>query len=103
MPPVQPPSARARSGSTSCSPVTVEGRLTGTDGKAPGLKPLAVTRRLVHGTKEPIAGVTTQKDGTYTFTDMPAIAGRYSYLALWSGDAAARPGQGRPSHHGRVT
>ncbi|MFI6708838.1 hypothetical protein ACIBF7_20545 [Nonomuraea sp. NPDC050478] len=81
MPPVQPPSARARSGSTSCSPVTVEGRLTRTDGKALGLKPLAVTRRLVHGTKEPIAGVTTQKDGTFTFEDTPPDLGEVTYWA----------------------
>ena len=28
---------------------------------------------------------------TYTFTDTPAIAGRYSCLASWSGEATAGP------------
>jgi hypothetical protein len=37
--------------------------------------------------------VTVNADGTYTFTDTPTIAGRYSYLALWSGEATA--GHGR--------
>ncbi|MEU7852300.1 hypothetical protein [Nonomuraea sp. NPDC049141] len=46
----------------------------GTSGKAVKLPPVRVNA-----------------DGTYTFTDTPAIAGRYSYLALWSGDAAAGP------------
>jgi hypothetical protein len=35
--------------------------------------------------------VRVNADGTYTFTDTPAIAGRYSYLALWSGEATAGP------------
>ncbi|MFG6198206.1 hypothetical protein [Nonomuraea sp. JJY05] len=38
--------------------------------------------------------VSVNADGTYTFTDTPAIAGRYSYLALWSG--RPRPGRPRP-------
>ncbi|MFG1711190.1 hypothetical protein ACFLIM_49370 [Nonomuraea sp. M3C6] len=68
------------------SPVTVEGRLTRTDGKALGLKPLAVTRRLLDRTKEPIAGVTTQKNGTFTFEDMPPDIGEVTYLVFWDGD-----------------
>ncbi|MFI7047633.1 hypothetical protein [Streptosporangium sandarakinum] len=47
--------------------------------------------------------MTTRKDGTYTFTDTPVIAGRYGYLALWSGEATVGAGQGHPSDHGRVT
>ncbi|MEV6157844.1 hypothetical protein AB0L53_46655 [Nonomuraea sp. NPDC052129] len=35
--------------------------------------------------------VSVNADGTYTFTDTPAIAGRYSYLALWSGEVTAGP------------
>jgi hypothetical protein len=35
--------------------------------------------------------VRVNADGTYTFTDTPAIAGRYSYLALWSGEVTAGP------------
>ncbi|GLK10456.1 hypothetical protein [Streptosporangium carneum] len=68
------------------SPVTVEGRLTRTDGKALGLKPLAVTRRLLDGTKEPITGVTTQKNGTFTFKDTPPDIGEVTYLVFWDGD-----------------
>ncbi|MGJ6963699.1 hypothetical protein ACSDR0_17490 [Streptosporangium sp. G11] len=68
------------------SPVTVEGRLTRTDGKALGLKPLAVTRRPIDGTKEPITGVTTQKNGTFTFQDTPPDIGEVTYLVFWDGD-----------------
>ncbi|MEV4114457.1 hypothetical protein [Nonomuraea sp. NPDC049695] len=68
------------------SPVTVEGRLTRTDGKTLELKPLAVTRRLLDGTKEPIAGVTTQKNGTFTFEDTPPDIGEVTYLVFWDGD-----------------
>jgi YVTN family beta-propeller protein len=68
------------------SPLTVEGRLTRTDGKALGLKPLAVTRRPVDGTKEPITGVRTQKDGTFTFEDTPPDIGEVTYLVFWDGD-----------------
>ncbi|MFF0245374.1 hypothetical protein ACWEU6_25180 [Streptosporangium sandarakinum] len=35
--------------------------------------------------------VSVNDDGTYTFTDTPTVAGRYGYLAMWSGDAAAGP------------
>ncbi|MGV9326765.1 hypothetical protein [Streptosporangium sandarakinum] len=35
--------------------------------------------------------VSVNDDGTYTFTDTPTTAGRYSYLAMWSGEAAAGP------------
>ncbi|GAA3425967.1 hypothetical protein GCM10018953_31500 [Streptosporangium nondiastaticum] len=48
-------------------------------------------RRSIGGRKASIAGVTTRKDGTYTFTDTPVIAGRYGYLALWSGEATVGP------------
>lgn len=68
------------------SPVTVEGRLTRTDGKTLGIKPLAVTRRLINGIKEPIAGVTTQKNGTFTFEDTPPDIGEVTYLVFWDGD-----------------
>lgn len=68
------------------SPVTVEGRLTRADGKALGLKPLAVTRRPIDGTKEPITGVTTQKNGTFTFEDTPPDIGEVTYLVFWEGD-----------------
>lgn len=68
------------------SPVTVEGRLTRIDGKALGLKPLTVTRRPIDGTKEPIAGVTTQKNGTFTFEDTPPDIGEVTYLVFWDGD-----------------
>ncbi|MGW0060892.1 hypothetical protein ACWDTT_13320 [Streptosporangium sandarakinum] len=68
------------------SPVTVEGRLTRADGKALGLKPLAVTRRSVEGRKDPIAGVTTRKDGTFTFQDTPPDVGEVTYQVFWDGD-----------------
>ncbi|SEG19346.1 hypothetical protein SAMN05444920_102151 [Nonomuraea solani] len=68
------------------SPVTVEGRLTGSDGKALGLKPLTVTRHLLNGTKEPLTGVTTQQNGTFTFEDTPPDTGQVTYLVFWDGD-----------------
>ncbi|GGP02291.1 hypothetical protein LDL08_38680 [Nonomuraea glycinis] len=68
------------------SPVTVEGRLTRTDGKTLGIKPLAVTRRLINGAKESITGVTTQKNGTFTFEDTPPDIGEVTYLVFWDGD-----------------
>ncbi|MGI5268888.1 YncE family protein [Nonomuraea sp. CA-218870] len=68
------------------SPVTVEGRLTRADGKPLGLRPLTVTRRLVNGAKEPITGVTTQKDGTFTFDDTPPEVGEVTYGVFWEGD-----------------
>ncbi|MFI7442782.1 hypothetical protein [Nonomuraea indica] len=68
------------------SPVTIEGRLTRTDGKALGLKPLMVTRRLLDGTKQPIAGVTTQTNGTFTLEDTPPDIGEVTYLVFWEGD-----------------
>ncbi|NBE95645.1 hypothetical protein FE391_18120 [Nonomuraea sp. KC401] len=75
--------ARAYAG----SPVTVEGRLTRADGKALGLKPLAVTRRLSDdGTKKSIAGVTTRKNGTFTFQDTPPGSGEVTYWVFWGGD-----------------
>ncbi|GAA4519644.1 hypothetical protein ACFSTC_38620 [Nonomuraea ferruginea] len=40
-----------------------------------------MTRRLVHGTKEPIAGVTTRKDGTFTFEDPPPDLGEVTCWA----------------------
>ncbi|WP_327108407.1 hypothetical protein [Nonomuraea glycinis] len=68
------------------SPVTVEGRLTRADGKTLGIKPLAVTRRLINGIKEPITGVTTQKNGTFTFEDTPPDIGEVTYWVFWDGD-----------------
>ncbi|MGS2648290.1 YncE family protein [Streptosporangium sp. G12] len=68
------------------SPVTVEGRLTRADGKALGLKPLAVTRRLPDGRKKQITGVTTQKNGTFTFEDTPPDIGEVTYFVFWDGD-----------------
>ncbi|QYC43604.1 hypothetical protein Nocox_30100 [Nonomuraea coxensis DSM 45129] len=37
--------------------------------------------------------VTVNADGSYTFTDTPAVAGRYSYLVSWSGDGFAGPAE----------
>ncbi|MFF0308137.1 YncE family protein [Streptosporangium sp. NPDC004379] len=72
------------------SPVTVEGRLTRADGKALGLRPIAVTRRSVEGRKDPIAGVTTRKDGTFTFQDTPPEVGEVTYQVFWDGDDSYR-------------
>ncbi|AWS43127.1 hypothetical protein [Streptosporangium sp. 'caverna'] len=68
------------------SPLTVEGKLIRADGKPLGLKPLTVTRRSIYGIKEPIAGVTTQKNGTFTFEDTPPETGEMTYLVFWDGD-----------------
>jgi YVTN family beta-propeller protein len=45
--------------------------------------------------------VSVNADGTYTFTDTPAIAGKYSYLALWSGEVTAGPA--KATHQIKVT
>ncbi|MEV4570522.1 Ig-like domain-containing protein [Nonomuraea sp. NPDC049419] len=68
------------------SPATIEGRLTRADGKPLALKPLMVTRRTVYGTKEPITGVRTGEDGTFSFEDTPQERGELGYLVYWEGD-----------------
>lgn len=68
------------------TPVTVEGRLTRTDRRPLGGKPLTVTRRLADGTEEPIAGVTTRRDGTFSFEDRPLDVGEVTYRVFWEGD-----------------
>jgi hypothetical protein len=37
--------------------------------------------------------VRVNADGTYTFTDTPASAGKYSYLASYAGDGGTGPAQ----------
>ncbi|MFI7134165.1 hypothetical protein ACIBQ1_51455 [Nonomuraea sp. NPDC050153] len=90
------------------SPVTVEGQsgvvgtameLTGVltaGGKPPSPAATLTVQRSVYvdnvsdGSVQ-LPPVSVNADGTYTFTDTPAIAGRYSYLALWPGEATAGP------------
>ncbi len=45
-----------------------------------------MTRRLINGAKEPITGVTTQKNGTFTFEDTPPDIGEVTYWVFWDGD-----------------
>ena len=35
--------------------------------------------------------MSTNADGSYVFTDTPEAAGRYIYLAMWTGHATAGP------------
>ncbi|MEV0146517.1 MULTISPECIES: hypothetical protein [unclassified Nonomuraea] len=77
------------------SPITVEGRLTGADGEALGLKPLTVIQYLPGWTKLPITGVTTRQDGTFTFQDtpvfeLPPYIGEVIYWVFWDGDDGHR-------------
>ncbi|MEV4223283.1 hypothetical protein [Nonomuraea sp. NPDC049725] len=91
------------------STLTMNGPQSGSVGK-----PLEVTGVLAVGGRPPSPGATltvqrsvyvdgvsdgsvklppvkVNADGTYTFTDTPAVAGRYSYLATWPGEATAGP------------
>jgi hypothetical protein len=78
--------ARVRSGGS----VTLEGRLTRTNGKSPIIRPLAVTRRLPDGTSVPLDSVTAGEGGRFTFTDSPPGVGEVTYTVLWDGDSRSR-------------
>ncbi|MEV4457767.1 WD40 repeat domain-containing protein [Microbispora sp. NPDC049633] len=71
-------------------PLTVTGRLTLTDGSALAAKPLTVTRRLPDGTSATLPAVTTAEDGAFTFTDIPPVAGTFTYRVLWDGTEDTR-------------
>jgi hypothetical protein len=78
-----PPSATAR------EPLTISGRLTLSDGTAPGAQQLTITRQLPDGTTSTLPTVTTARDGTFTLTDTPPVASvppaTFSYTAQWDG------------------
>ncbi|MFC4535276.1 hypothetical protein [Sphaerisporangium dianthi] len=59
--------------------ITFTGQLTEHDGSAPGVQPLAVAFRQVSGTTTALPDVTTNADGTFTFTHKPTITGTLSY------------------------
>ncbi|NYF56559.1 hypothetical protein [Micromonospora purpureochromogenes] len=79
---------------TALVPLTVTGRLTLSDGSAPGAQPLVVTRRHPDGTGAALAPVTTAADGTFSLTDTPPVGGTVGYEVLWDGNSAFRWNQG---------
>ncbi len=80
----------APSWATVLDPLTLTGRLTLTDGSAPGAQPLEVTRHAYDGTAESLPVVTTAEDGTFTVTDIPKAVGWFTYDVAWDGDSAYR-------------
>jgi hypothetical protein len=90
------------------SSLTLDGPVSGTVGElmrftgvltaggsppAPGAT-ITVQRSVkVDGSSESVMlpPVSTDADGSYTFTDTPGAAGRYAYLVMWSGHATAGP------------
>lgn len=59
--------------------ITFTGQLTEHDGSAPGAQQLTVAYREWDGTTTMLPGVTTNADGTFTFSHMPQIVDRLSY------------------------
>ncbi|AWS40912.1 hypothetical protein DKM19_05625 [Streptosporangium sp. 'caverna'] len=58
---------------------TFTGQLTEHDGSAPGVQPLTVAFRQWDGTTTVLPNVTTNADGTFTFTHRPPIADTLRY------------------------
>ena len=71
---------------TALDPMTVTGRLTLSDGSAPGAQQLEVTRTLPDGTSTALSA-TTAADGTFTITDTPPVSGDIRYDVSWTGNA----------------
>ncbi|MFG3702034.1 hypothetical protein ACGF5C_29680 [Micromonospora sp. NPDC047620] len=82
--------ATAPATGTALVPLTVTGRLTLSDGSAPGAQPLVVTRRHPDGTSATLAPLTTAADGTFSITDTPPVGGTLHYEVLWDGNSAFR-------------
>jgi WD40 repeat protein len=59
--------------------ITFTGQLTEHDGSAPGVQPLTVAFRQWDGTTTALPNVTTNADGTFTFTHKPMIVDTLSY------------------------
>jgi len=74
---------------TALQPMTITGRLTVSDGAAPGAQQLGVTRTLPDGTTATLAA-TTAADGTFTITDTPPVSGEIRYDVTWDGNATYR-------------
>jgi hypothetical protein len=75
---------------TALEPLTITGRLTLSDGTAPGVQQLAVTRTLPDDTRATLAPVTTAADGTFSVTDTPPVAGSIRYDVAWDGNPTHR-------------
>jgi hypothetical protein len=71
---------------TALDPMTITGRLTLTDGTAPGVQQLKVTRTVPDGTSTTLSA-TTAADGTFTVTDTPPVSGDLRYDVSWDGNA----------------
>jgi YVTN family beta-propeller protein len=79
---------------TALDPLTLTGRLTLSDGAAPGAQTLTVTRRPTDGPSTTLPAVTTDADGNFTITDRPPDAGYVEYTATWAGNADYRGSSG---------
>lgn len=80
----------APEGATALEPLTLTGRLTLPEGMAPGLRSLAVTRRLPDGTSTALFHAKTRTDGTFTISDTPPTAGTVGYDVSWRGSTTVR-------------
>lgn len=79
-------SLTAPDSATALDPMTVTGRLTLSDGTAPGAQHLDVTRTLPDGSTTALS-VTTAADGTFAITDTPPVSGDIRYDVSWTGNA----------------
>ncbi|MFF0869353.1 hypothetical protein ACFYUV_46870 [Nonomuraea sp. NPDC003560] len=75
---------------TALKPLTLSGKLTLSDGSAPGEQPLTLIRWTSDGARTPVEGVKTAADGTYSVDDIPPIGGQIRYDVLWNGTADHR-------------
>ena len=75
---------------TALEPLTIEGRLTLSDGQTPGAQTLSVRRTLPDGSTAALPAVTTAADGTFSVTDRPPVSGSLLYTVSWAGDATYR-------------
>jgi YVTN family beta-propeller protein len=69
---------------TALDPMTITGRLTLSDGAAPGAQKLGVTRTLPDGTSTTLSA-STATDGTFAITDTPPVSGDIRYDVSWNG------------------
>src|SRR4029453_14515457 len=69
---------------TALDPMTMTGRLTLSDGTAPGAQQLVVTRTLPDGTSTTLPA-TMAADGTFAINDTPPVSGDIRYDVSWNG------------------
>ncbi|MFI6295996.1 hypothetical protein ACIBEJ_30680 [Nonomuraea sp. NPDC050790] len=70
--------------------VTFTGQLTRHDGSAPGVQTLTATRRPWGEDFQPLPDVTTNADGTFTFTNVPGVETTWTYKVYYDNTSGSR-------------